>query len=281
MLAFVAATLLWGAPGAFAQADASASRAAKLAAEFSDPLTTLPQLFLQNAYTPTSYGTEAQTNRVIARLIVPRIPKFSLLPFVQLVRPSLSLVTVPTGRGKGTVTALGDMQLFDIAVIPWPGRGSGLMMGVGPVFVFPTATEEIAGQGAWQVGPAFAMIYRGIPGLVLGALVQNPISFAYTSDDRPALSTLVVQPILLASLWRGLYVKSADASWTIGWHEGTARTFPLSLGLGWVIVREGAPPLNLFVSGEWLAYRENAPVVAQTTVRFGLTVAFPDWRPWS
>jgi len=281
VLAGVAAALLWCASTAFGEEDSPTARAARLAEEFSDPLTTLPQLFLQSAYTPTSYGTEAQSNRVIARLIVPRIPRFSLLPFVQLIRPSLSLVTAPAGRGKGTITALGDMQLFDLAVIPWPGRSSGLMMGVGPIFVFPTATEEIAGQGAWQAGPAFAAIYKGIPGLVLGALVQNPISFAYTSDDRPALNTLVVQPILLAHLWRGLYVKSADASWTIGWHEGTARTFPLSLGLGWVIVREGAPPLNLFVSGEWLAYRENAPVAAQTTVRFGLTVAFPDWRPWS
>jgi hypothetical protein len=101
----VAILLLYGASGVFAQADASTSREAKLAEEFSDPLTTLPQLFLQSAYTPTSYGTEAQANRVIAHLIVPRVPRFSLLPFVQLIRPSLSLVTVPRGRGKGTVTA--------------------------------------------------------------------------------------------------------------------------------------------------------------------------------
>lgn len=272
-----------GTPVASARAenDAGASRTARLAEEFSDPLTTLPQIFVQDAYTPTNYGTEAPTNRVIARLIVPRVPKFSLLPFAQLVRPSLSLVTVPTGRGKDTITALGDMQLFDLAVLPWPGRESGFFMGLGPVFIFPTATDDRAGQGAWQVGPAFGVIYKGIPGILLGALVQNPISFAYTSDDRPSVSTLIVQPIVMAHLWRGLYVKSADASWTIGWHEGTARTFPLSLGLGWVLLREDAPPINVFVSGEWLVHRENAPVTPQTTVRFGLTVAFPDWRPWS
>jgi hypothetical protein len=77
-----------------------------------------------------------------------------------------------------------------------------------------------------------------------------------------------------------LYAKSADASWTIGWYDGTPRTFPLSFGLGWVILREGAPPLNVFVSGEWMAHRDNAPVAPQTTVRFGLTMAFPEWRPW-
>ena len=55
------------------------------------------------------------------------------------------------------------MQLFDLAVIPWPGRESGLFMGVGPIFVFPTATHESAGQGAWQIGPAFGAIYREAP----------------------------------------------------------------------------------------------------------------------
>src|SRR5262245_41024951 len=252
----------------------------KLTQEFNDPLTSLPQLFVQDAYTPANYGTEAETNRVIARLIVPRVPRFSLFPFVQLIRPSLSLVTVPTGPGSATRTELGDMQLFDLFVIPWPGPGSGLLMGVGPVFVFPTATHPTAGQGAWQVGPAFGMIYKAIPGVLVGCLLQNPISFAYTSADRRPVNTLLVQPILLKHLWRGLYVKSADATWAFGWREGSPKTLPLSLGLGWVIRHDALPPLNVFVSGEWMAFRENAPIAPQTTVRFGFTVAFPQLRVW-
>jgi hypothetical protein len=46
--------------------------------EFSDPLTTLPQIFLQDAYTPENHGTEAQSNRVIAQAIVPRVPSSTL-----------------------------------------------------------------------------------------------------------------------------------------------------------------------------------------------------------
>ena len=289
-IALVAASLFCRAPVAFAQAEAPAPGAekpaaappgaAKLAQDFNDPLTTLPQLFVQDAYTPANYGTDAQTNRVIARLIVTRIPRLSLLPLVQLVRPSLSLVTVPEGKGSATRTEFGDMGLFDLAVIPWPGEGSGLLMGVGPVFVFPTATHETAGQGAWQVGPAFGGIYKGIAGILLGGLIQNPISFAYTSSDRRPLSTLLIQPILLKHLWRGLYVKSADATWTIGERASTATTLPLSLGLGYVIPREGSPPINLFVTGEWMAYREHAPFAPQTTVRFGMTIAFPEWTRW-
>ena len=243
-------------------------------------MTALPQLFVQDAYTPANYGTHAQTNQVIARLIVPRIPRYSLLPFVQLIRPSFSVVTVPEGKGRATRTEFGDMGLFDLAVIPWPGEGSGLLMGVGPVFVFPTATDKSASQGAWQVGPAFGAIYKGIPGVLLGGLLQNPISFAYTSSDRRPLSTLLVQPILLKHLWRGLYVKSADATWTIGERAGSGTTLPLSFGLGYVIPREGSPPINVFVSGQWMAYRQDAPVAPQTTVRFGMTIAFPEWTRW-
>jgi hypothetical protein len=273
--------MLGWAPVASAQDEDDKPRSAsEIAAEFSDPLTTLPQIFLQDAYTPDNHGTEAQTNRVIARAIVPRVPSFALLPFVQLIRPSISLVTVPTGTGSQTRTELGDMQLFDLAVIPWPGRESGLLMGVGPIFIFPTATHRTAGQGAWQVGPAFGAIYKGIPGLVLGTLVQNPISFAYSDSDRDSVSTLLFQPIVLAYLGRGFYVKSADATLSMGWHDGSPTLLPVSLGLGYVLLREGAPPINTFVSGEWTAYRQHAPVAPEWTVRFGLTVAFPGWSPW-
>ena len=275
-----AGTLFLFPPGTPAQDQEVSAETAKLAREFTDPLTTLPQLFVQDAYTPENYGTEAQTNKVSLRTIIPRIPEYSLLPFVQLVRPSFFLVTVPTGKGSATRTEFGDMQLFDVAVLPWPGRETGLLMGVGPVFVFPTATDKAAGQGAWQVGPTFGAIYKGVPWLLAGTLIQNPISFAYTSPDRQRVSSLLFQPVLLLSIGEGWYVKSADSTWSMSWRHGTGTVLPVSFGIGRVIVREGLPPLNFFVTGEWTAYRQFAPVAPQTTVRFGMTVAFPDLSPW-
>lgn len=275
-IALLGGSWLSQAPAAFAQDEAGAlDRRAQLARDFTDPLTTLPQIFLQDAYTPANYGTDAQTNRVVARAIVPRIPKFELLPFVQLVRPSFFLVTVPTGKGSATRTEFGDMQLFDVAVLPWPGRETGLLMAVGPGFVFPTATDKSAGQGAWQAGPVFGAVYKGVPWLLAGGLIQNPISFAYTSPDRRAVNTLIVQPALLLNISGGWYVKSADSSWTFGWRHGSATLVPLSFGIGRVMVRDEYPPVNMFVSGEWLVYRRSAPVAPQTTIRFGITVAFP------
>src|SRR5271170_7257448 len=173
----VVSIILWtiGSTAVFAQAQTLNTAAEeKLIKEFTDPLTTLPQVSLRDAFTPANFGTHVQTNQVILRPIIPRLPRFSLFLFVQLIRPTLALVTVPSAKG-GTRTEFGDMQLFDLAVLPWPGEKTNIKIGLGPMFVFPTATSRSAGQGAWQAGPAVGGAYTGIPWLPIGFLFLNPI----------------------------------------------------------------------------------------------------------
>jgi hypothetical protein len=272
---------LWLTTAAVKVADAqtppSLTAEEKLEQDFTDPLTTLPQLLVRDSYSPATYGTHVQTNQVIIRPIIPRIPNFTLLPFVQLVRPTFAVVTVPSPRG-GSRTEFGDMQLFDIAILPWPRRESGWLIGIGPTFVFPTATSKSAGQGAWQAGPAFGLIYKGIRGLLIGFIVQNPVSFAYTSPERMPVNTLEIQPVIALHLYGKWYLRSAEANWMIGWRRHSPTTLPLSIGIGRTFVRLGLPPMSFFVTGQWTAYRQFAPVTAQTTINFGLTMAFPELR---
>lgn len=61
---------------------------------------------------------------------------------------------------------------------------------------------------------------------------------------------------------------------------GTATTLPLSLSLGYVLLGQGFPPINVFVSGEWMAYRQDAPIAPQTTVRFAANIAYPELKLW-
>ncbi len=64
-------------------------------------------------------------------------------------RGSFSSARKRPNRHSGRLGA----SLFDVAVLPWPDRQkTGLLVGVGPSFVFPTATSKSAGQGAWQAG---------------------------------------------------------------------------------------------------------------------------------
>jgi hypothetical protein len=253
---------------------------AKLEQDFTDPLSTLPQLIVRDSYTPANFGTHLETNQAIIRPLIPRIPPNSLLPITQLIRPTFALVTVPSSRG-GSRTEFGDLAIFDVAVLPWPDRQkTGLLVGVGPTFVFPTATSRSAGQGAWQAGPALGAIYTGVPGLLVGFIAQNPISFAYTSSHRPPQNTFQFQPVLALHLYDKWYLRSAEANWTMGWHRHSPSMLPLSLGVGRTVVRPGLPPLSLFVTGQWMAYRQFAPIAPQTTINFGMTVAFPELRDY-
>jgi len=132
-------------------------------------------------------------------------------------------VTVPSSRG-GTRTEFGDLPLFDVAVLPWPDKQkTGLLVGLGPTFVFPTATSKSAGQGAWQAGPALGAIYAVFPGLLVGFVAQNPIGFAYTSPHRPPQNTFELQPVLALHLWDKWYLRSAEANWTMGWSRARIR----------------------------------------------------------
>ena len=272
-----------------AQGPSSPSLAAeeKLEQDFTDPLTTLPQLIIRDSYTPANYGPcklacprDYETNQLIVRPLIPRVPPRTFLPFNQLIRPTLALVTVPSSRG-GTRTEFGDLPVFDIAVLPWPDRQkTGLLIGVGPTFVFPTATSRSAGQGAWQAGPALGAIYTGIPGLLVGFIAQNPVSFAYTSPNRPPQNTFQLQPVLALHLWDKWYLRSAEANWTVGWHRHAPTMLPLSVGLGRTLVRPDLPPMSLFVTGQWMVYRQYAPIAPQTTINFGITVAFPQLRSY-
>jgi len=260
----------------------------KLEQDFTDPLTTLPQLIVRDSYTPANYGPCTplacfrgyETNQLVVRPLIPRVPPRSFLPFNQLIRPTLSLVTVPSSRG-GTRTEFGDLSVFDVAVLPWPDRKkTGLLIGIGPTFVFPTATSRSAGQGAWQAGPALGAIYTGIPGLLVGFIAQNPVSFAYTSPNRPPQNTFLLQPVFALHLWDKWYLRSAEATWTLAWRRHSPTMLPLSIGIGRTLVRPGLPPMSLFVTGQWMAYRQYAPIAPQTTINFGITVAFPQLRSY-
>ena len=170
------------------------------------------------------------------------------------------------------------MQLFDLFLSNWPDpKETGFGWGIGPTFVFPTGRDPKAGEHAWQVGPAAAAVYRGVPHLMVGFLFQNPISFAYTNSSATPQSEMEFQPLISYTLGRGWYVKSADSTWTVNWRHGSSTTIPISLGFGRVWKFEG-PELNTWVSGEWTAYRQYTKITPMYTVTVRCNVPVPTFR---
>lgn len=246
-----------------------------LAEQVYDPVSHLTQIQIKDPYTPAEYGTNAQPNTIQLRAIFAVHP-FSFIPWEQLFRPTIRIVTVPNGKGASTTTAYDDMQLLDLFDISWPNtKEIGLRWGIGTYFVLPTASSDRVGNGSWQMGPAGAFSYRGIPGLNIAGLLQQATSFAYTSSNSLPVSVLTFQPILSYQLGHGWYLKSSDATWTFNLRHKTSTTIPLSAGFGrvWKLSRNYA--VDTSVSGEWTAYRQFSNKTEQFTVNFQVALLFP------
>ena len=246
-----------------------------LAREVEDPTAILTQLQFQDLYTPRNFRTTAQTNTIQLRPILP-IQAFSGFPFQQIIRPTFKLQQIATSSSSSTITEFTDMELLDLFISNWPDpKETGFGWGIGPTFVFPTGRVPAAGSHAWDVGPAVAAKYLGVPHLVVGFLFQNPISVGYTNSSATPQSQMEFQPIISYRFGNGWYVKSSDSTWTVNWRHRSSTTIPVSLGFGRVWKFEGLQ-LNPWVSGEWTAYRQYSKITPMYTVRFGLTLLFPN-----
>jgi hypothetical protein len=255
-------------------ADSSAAEEDQLAREVDDPTAILAQLKFEDLYTPQNFSTAAQTNTLQFRPFLPIHP-FAFFPLQQVIRPTLKLETLATGASGSTITEFADMQLFDLFILNWPDpQQTGFSWAVGPTFVFPTGRVPKAGDHAWQLGPAGAAIYDGIPHLMLGFLWQEPMSFAYTNSSAKPQSQFEFQPLISYTLGHGWYVKSADSTWSINWRHNTSTTLPISLGVGNVLKTKG-PELNPWISFEWTAYHQYAGITPKYTLHFGFNLLFP------
>ena len=194
----------------------------------------------------------------------------------QIIRPTFQIETKPLGKGSATRTAVGDTQLFDLFVIPWPNsRETGFRWGIGPYFVFPTASWHAAGQGAWQLGPACAFAYHGLSHLVISALFQQATSLAYTSAKRPPVSSLTFQPLITYELPDEWYLASNEATWTWNFRHNTSTSIPFSAAVGKILRFSDDAAIKAQLSGEWMLYRQFDPQEEQFSLKFEVTLLLP------
>jgi hypothetical protein len=240
-----------------------------------DPTASLAQVQFRDIYTPAQYGTNAQQNALQIRPIV-NISPFWLIPCEQLLRPTFRVVTAARSKSASTSTGYDDMQLLDLFIMRWPNTDAiKLRWALGPFFIFPTATNQQLGQGAWQLGPAAAFSFRGIQGLDIAALLQQATSFAYTSSRSKPVTSLTFQPILTYQLGGGWYLKSSDSTWNINLRHGTSTTIPINAGFGKVWRASSGLAIDTSTGWEWMLYRQFAPRASQFSMLFQITVLFP------
>jgi hypothetical protein len=247
----------WAADG-----DPMRPAAPNLVNQANAPISNILQVRLQNSYAPDFVGVHGQGNAFQIGLTMP-LPAYRLLPL-----PQLSLLTMPTAiTTPDGSTGFGDLRFLDIAVLD---AGHKVIAGVGPTFVFPTASERATGQGKWQAGPAVAVAY--IPERwLIGVLAHNPISFA-GDRDRAHANALFLQPFLTYQLGGGWFVRSQPVM-VFDWETG-GQLLPLDLGAGRVF-KIGRQNVSCFVAPFWNVSTDGpAP---RYGVTFGVALLYPDF----
>jgi hypothetical protein len=142
------------------------------------------------------------------------------------------------------------------------------IIGAGPVFLYPSASDDVLGSEKWGAGPT-AVLARQHSGWTYGVLANHIWSFA-GNDDRPDVSATFVQPFLSYTTSRSMTFSVNSESpydWKIEhW------TVPITVAVSHLI-KLGSQPINFQLGGRYYAER---PIGGRDWgIRFTVTFLFP------
>ncbi len=173
----------------------------------------------------------------------PVIPFFTSMPYFEQAPNSSSKVLRHS-------TALGDTILMSQLSPSSKVTGSWLL-GAGPTFVFPSASDVHNGQGKWQIGPS-AIVGYFAKKWVLAAFLQDWISFA-GEKNRDSVHPMNLQPIasyFLPDGWAINYSGNVLANWRAR-DSSEVWTVPLGIGVSKVL-KFGKLPVQFSVAGQYM-----------------------------
>ncbi|GAB6905211.1 hypothetical protein JCM12296A_10460 [Desulfosarcina cetonica] len=234
--------------------DAAATDAeADLAQELTNPLADLMTIPIQVNYDqdigPADAGERWQINiqpvipfhlnerwNLISRTIVPVIQQDDIFP------------------GEGSQFGLGDTSL-SLFLSPKKPTANGLLWGVGPILLLPTATDSLLGGEKWGAGPAAVLLTMRGP-WTMGLLANHVWSFAGDSD-RSDISNTLIQPFV-SHTWSNAWTLSVQCESTYNW-ETEDWSVPVNAAVS-KLVYWGKLPVSLQAGvGYWLEAPETGP----------------------
>lgn len=240
-------TLEGAAAGQEEALDLSTADLSEIDRQLNNPLTDIWSLTFQNN-TALKTGDAVEGSEWSNTLFFQPFMPFEIGPdreAMLTLRPVFPLVTQPVfgedARSSSShKTGLGDIQLLTLA---GPNKAEGLIWGAGATLIFPSATEDVLGQGQWQAGPAIMLFNMGDP-WVGGLLGQHWISFA-GDTDRPDTGRTDLQYIVRRSIPGAMSVGMGPTI-TYDWEadDDNALTLPVGLGIT-KTMRRGKTPYKL------------------------------------
>ncbi|MFI0842361.1 transporter [Mesorhizobium sp. IMUNJ 23232] len=146
---------------------------------------------------------------------------------------------------------------------------SGLIWGVGPAFLLPTATDDLLGGGKWGAGPT-AVVLKQSGGWTVGMLANHIWSFAGDSE-RPDVNSTFLQPFVSYTT-KDAWTFTLNTESTYNW-EAEEWSVPINFQIAKLLVID-KQPISLFAGIRyWAESPESGP--DGFGVRTGITFLFP------
>ncbi len=238
-----------------------------LATAATNPLANLIQFQFQNIFIPNSWDSSGYANQFLIQPVVPISLPSKIFPTL-ITRTTLPIVTTanPDGPITGT-TGSGDM-VFLTAFVNNQKWG---LLGVGPTFTFPTASDARTGSEKWQAGPTAVVFVTKFHPWQFGVLAYTPHSFAGTSK-RSTVNKLFYQPIAIRHFDKGWYAGMTDLTSTTNFNNGENTINFLGLRVG-KVTKIGKLPINVFLQPWYTPVHEGA--VGKWNIKLNVTFLFP------
>jgi hypothetical protein len=156
-----------------------------------------------------------------------------------------------------------------------PSKAHKLIVGVGPMFVLPSASGFVLGQGKFSMGPTAVALLQPGP-WTLGGLVNNVWSVAGDST-RSDVSQMSLQYFINYNLKKG-WVLSSSPTITANWKgsAGNVWTVPFGGGVG-RIMKLGFQPVN--ISAAMFGNAAHPVAGSSWSLRLQIAFLFPQLPP--
>jgi hypothetical protein len=246
------------------QTKASGDSEAELAKKLQNPIANLISAPIQNNWDFGIGSANAMRYTVNVQPVIPfsigedwNLITRTIMPIVHAESP------VPDGSDSGGLSDIVQSFFFS----PKAPVG-GWIMGGGPVFLYPTASDDALGAQKWGAGPT-AVALKQESGWTYGALANHLWSFA-GPDSRQDVNATFLQPFVTYTTKTytsfGLNTES-----TYDW-ENSQWTVPLNATVA-QLLKLGGQPVQFTLGARY--YAEQPQGGADWGLRFVVTLLFP------
>ena len=248
-------------------APAASANAAELAKKLSNPVANLISAPVQMNF---DYGFAGGDGFKFVANVQPVIPISISRDWNVISRTILPLTYQSHVAGDDSQGGLGDV-LQSLFFSPKEPTSGGIVWGVGPALLLPTATDDSLGGKKWAAGPTFVVLTQE-SGWTVGMLANQLWSYAGDSD-RAEINALFAQPFV-ARTTKTLTTFTLNTESTYNWKAGKDRwSVPLNFTVA-QLMRFGTQPVQLTGGLRyWAASPENGP--SGWGYRFVVTLLFP------